>query len=144
MPFFLRFKSTVLCLSICFFTCSQKQKSNSHNDPIEKEIVVAANRTQKYLPQPTFLDLAPKSRWGMCSQSPKAHNQETLVGIKELHLDSATLLKYGAAPDVLVTYPGGPAMKYICKLYNSTSTGNSSGSHASSTQTSTTHKKKDI
>ena len=51
MPFFLRFKSTVLCLSICFFACSQKQKSNSHNDPIEKEIVVAANRTQKYLPQ---------------------------------------------------------------------------------------------
>ena len=37
---------------------------------------------------------------------------------KELHLDSSTLLKYGATPDVLVTYPGGPAMKYISKLYH--------------------------
>ena len=37
---------------------------------------------------------------------------------KEIHLDSSTLLKYGATPDVLVTYPGGPAMKYICKLYD--------------------------
>lgn len=37
---------------------------------------------------------------------------------KELHLDSAELLKYGANTDVLVTYPGGSAMKYISKLYH--------------------------
>ncbi|CAB9501905.1 Probable cleavage and polyadenylation specificity factor subunit 2 [Seminavis robusta] len=41
---------------------------------------------------------------------------------KELHLDSATLLKYGANPDVLVTYPGGPAMTYIGKLYDDNNT----------------------
>lgn len=29
---------------------------------------------------------------------------------KEHHLDSSTLLKYGATPDVLVTRPGGPAL----------------------------------
>jgi len=45
---------------------------------------------------------------------------------KELHLDSSTLLKYGATPDVLVTYPGGPAMKYICKLYHDATSNNSS------------------
>jgi cleavage and polyadenylation specificity factor subunit 2 len=37
---------------------------------------------------------------------------------KETHLDSATLLKHGAAPDVLVTYPGGPAFRYANPLYN--------------------------
>ena len=29
---------------------------------------------------------------------------------KELHLDSSTLLKHATTPDVLVTYPGGPAL----------------------------------
>lgn len=37
---------------------------------------------------------------------------------KEGHLDSATLLKHGAAPDVLVTYPGGPAFRYANPLYS--------------------------
>lgn len=32
---------------------------------------------------------------------------------KEQHLDSSTLLKYGATPDVLVTRPGGPAMPLL-------------------------------
>lgn len=36
---------------------------------------------------------------------------------KELHLDSSTLLKHGATPDVLVTRPGGPAMPLLSKLY---------------------------
>lgn len=36
---------------------------------------------------------------------------------RELHLDSSTLLKYGATPDVLVTYPGGPAMAQLSQLY---------------------------
>ena len=36
---------------------------------------------------------------------------------KELHLDSSTLLQYGATPDVLVTSPGGPAMKLLGQLY---------------------------
>lgn len=36
---------------------------------------------------------------------------------RELHLDSSTLLKYGATPDVLVTYPGGPAMGQLSQLY---------------------------
>ena len=39
---------------------------------------------------------------------------------KELHLDSSTVLKYGATPDVLVTYPGGPAMGKLSLLYGST------------------------
>ena len=37
---------------------------------------------------------------------------------KELHLDSSTLLKYGATPDVLVTRAGGPAMKLLSQLYS--------------------------
>jgi cleavage and polyadenylation specificity factor subunit 2 len=36
---------------------------------------------------------------------------------RELHLDSSTLLKYGATPDVLVTYPGGPAMGQLSQLF---------------------------
>lgn len=36
---------------------------------------------------------------------------------KELHLDSSTLLKHGATPDVLVTRPGGPAMPLLGRLY---------------------------
>ena len=36
---------------------------------------------------------------------------------RELHLDSSTLLKYGATPDVLITRPGGPAMGYLSELY---------------------------
>ncbi|CAJ1934650.1 unnamed protein product [Cylindrotheca closterium] len=36
---------------------------------------------------------------------------------KELHLDSSTLLKHGATPDVLVTRPGGPAMPLLSQLY---------------------------
>jgi cleavage and polyadenylation specificity factor subunit 2 len=36
---------------------------------------------------------------------------------KELHLDSSTLLQHGATPDVLVTRPGGPAMKLLSQLY---------------------------
>ena len=36
---------------------------------------------------------------------------------RELHLDSSTLLKYGATPDVLVAYPGGPAMGQLSQLY---------------------------
>jgi cleavage and polyadenylation specificity factor subunit 2 len=36
---------------------------------------------------------------------------------KELHLDSSTLLQYGATPDVLITSPGGPAMKLLSQLY---------------------------
>lgn len=36
---------------------------------------------------------------------------------KELHLGSATLLKYGATPDVLVTRSGGPSMRMLHKLY---------------------------
>ena len=38
---------------------------------------------------------------------------------KELHLGPATLLKYGSTPDVLVTYPGGPAMGQLSLLYGS-------------------------
>jgi cleavage and polyadenylation specificity factor subunit 2 len=37
---------------------------------------------------------------------------------KELHLDSSTLLQYGATPDVLVTRPGGPAMPLLSQLYH--------------------------
>lgn len=37
---------------------------------------------------------------------------------KELHLDSSTLLQYGATPDVLVTHPGGPAMPLLSQLYH--------------------------
>jgi len=37
---------------------------------------------------------------------------------KEMHLDPSTILKDGATPDVLVTYPGGPAMQYLCKLWD--------------------------
>ncbi|KAG7358896.1 metallo-beta-lactamase superfamily protein [Nitzschia inconspicua] len=36
---------------------------------------------------------------------------------KEVHLESSTLLKYGATPDVLVTRPGGPACPLIGQLY---------------------------
>jgi len=36
---------------------------------------------------------------------------------RELHLDSSTLLQYGATPDVLVTQPGGPAMTLFSCLY---------------------------
>lgn len=36
---------------------------------------------------------------------------------KELHLDSSTLLQYGATPDVLITRPGGPAMPLLSQLY---------------------------
>jgi cleavage and polyadenylation specificity factor subunit 2 len=39
---------------------------------------------------------------------------------KELHLDSSTLLKHGATPDVLITRPGGPAMGLLSKLYGDT------------------------
>ncbi len=35
---------------------------------------------------------------------------------KEHHLDSSTLLKYGATPDVLVTRPGGPAMPLLSQV----------------------------
>jgi cleavage and polyadenylation specificity factor subunit 2 len=40
---------------------------------------------------------------------------------RELHLDSSTLLKYGATPDVLVAYPGGPAMAQLSQLYGGSS-----------------------
>ena len=36
---------------------------------------------------------------------------------KELHLDSSTLLQYGATPDVLITNPGGAAMSLLSQLY---------------------------
>eukprot|EP00980_Cylindrotheca_fusiformis_P015827 scaffold4634_cov122-Cylindrotheca_fusiformis.AAC.8 len=36
---------------------------------------------------------------------------------KELHLDSSTLLQYGATPDVLITRPGGPGMPFLGQLY---------------------------
>jgi cleavage and polyadenylation specificity factor subunit 2 len=36
---------------------------------------------------------------------------------KELHLESSTLLQHGATPDVLITHPGGPAMKWLSQLY---------------------------
>lgn len=39
---------------------------------------------------------------------------------KELHLDSSTLLRHGATPDVLITRPGGPAMGLFSKLYGDT------------------------
>lgn len=37
---------------------------------------------------------------------------------KELHLDSGSLLQYGATPDVLITRPGGPAMTLLSQLYH--------------------------
>ncbi len=54
MPFFLKFKSTVLCLSICFLSCAQKQTVKpkpeiTNYKKEEKAIVVAANRTERYL-----------------------------------------------------------------------------------------------
>lgn len=56
MPFLFRFKSTVLCLSMVLIACGQeknKVKTNTQTvaAPIAKEIVVAANRTDRYLPQ---------------------------------------------------------------------------------------------
>lgn len=39
---------------------------------------------------------------------------------KELHLDSSTLLKHGATPDVLITRPGGPAMGLLSRVYGGT------------------------
>ena len=54
---------------------------------------------------------------------------------KELHLDSSTLLKHATTPDVLVTYPGGPAMAPFKALAlpassNNTTTTTSSGKKA--------------
>ena len=56
MPFLFRFKSTVLCLSMVLIACGQKKNKVKTNTqtvvaPIAKEIVVAANRTDRYLPQ---------------------------------------------------------------------------------------------
>ncbi|WP_029511543.1 exo-beta-N-acetylmuramidase NamZ family protein [Croceivirga radicis] len=55
MPFLFRFKSTVLCLSMVLIACGQeknKVKTTTQTvvAPIAKEIVVAANRTDRYLP----------------------------------------------------------------------------------------------
>jgi len=36
---------------------------------------------------------------------------------RELHLDSSTLLQYGATPDVLITSPGGPSMGYLSRCF---------------------------
>mmetsp|Transcript_29475 Transcript_29475/g.43530 ORF Transcript_29475/g.43530 Transcript_29475/m.43530 type:complete len:1008 (+) Transcript_29475:75-3098(+) len=36
---------------------------------------------------------------------------------RELHLDSSSLLQYGATPDVLITAPGGPSMGYLSSQY---------------------------
>ena len=56
---------------------------------------------------------------------------------KEMHLDSSTLLRHGATPDVLVTYPGGPAMKWLRQLYNTPSTQNSNAGGGTSRKKST-------
>ena len=37
---------------------------------------------------------------------------------RELHLDSSTLLRHASTPDVLVTHPGGPALRQAKALYN--------------------------
>ena len=55
MPFFLKFKSTFLLLFILFSTCAQKQEEQTEKitpEPkqLKKEVVVAANRTEAYLP----------------------------------------------------------------------------------------------
>lgn len=56
MPFFLKFKSTILCLSICFLACGQKQKSSTNEsnsistEVSKKDILVGANQTKEYLP----------------------------------------------------------------------------------------------
>lgn len=52
----------------------------------------------------------------------RTHDETTVVLTKtyhmahELHLESSTLLQYATTPDVLVTYPGGPALKPFQKL----------------------------
>lgn len=43
---------------------------------------------------------------------------------KEKHLDSSTLLQYGATPDVLVTRPGGPALPLVQELLAQDSSSN--------------------
>lgn len=55
MPFFFKFKSTFLLLFILFSTCAQKQEEQTEkitpkSKPLKKEVVVAANRTEAYLP----------------------------------------------------------------------------------------------
>ena len=62
---------------------------------------------------------------------------------KEMHLDSSTLLKYGATPDVLVTYPGGPAMKWLSQLYNTPSVATQQGGTAGGGSGSAISKKKE-
>ncbi|MFD2588994.1 exo-beta-N-acetylmuramidase NamZ domain-containing protein [Croceitalea marina] len=55
MPIFSGFKSTFLLLFILFSACAQKQgkkmnESSLSSNTIEKEIIVAANRTEAYIP----------------------------------------------------------------------------------------------
>ncbi|KAL7572769.1 hypothetical protein ACA910_009030 [Epithemia clementina (nom. ined.)] len=52
---------------------------------------------------------------------------------KELHLDSSTLLKHATTPDVLVTYPGGPALASFKALAVQQPTASNAGNKTSKT-----------
>ncbi len=55
MPFFLRFKNTLLCFSLVLVACAQKSKKQvsiekTEEQPTHEAVVVGANRTAAYLP----------------------------------------------------------------------------------------------